>query len=147
MPYNQCRTKGTLESVGLPVKITGPQHRLSNRDLDSKTAECEICGPTEIEFVKSRRKWRCATKANEWRTSYKFTGGTISADIALIAREQLHIEQQGKCALCPEPATHLDHCHDTGKIRGLLCVKCNSGLGMFKDSVETLKAAIDYLSR
>ncbi len=39
----------------------------------------------------------------------------------------------------------IDHCHITGKIRGLLCHHCNVSLGSFNDSIETLQAAIDYL--
>jgi hypothetical protein len=63
---------------------------------------------------------------------------------------ELHKTQNGKCALCDqEPATkrglHLDHCHATGKIRGLLCHSCNTGLGSFRDNPELLNKAIQYL--
>lgn len=62
-------------------------------------------------------------------------------------------EQDGICAVCSDPLdlgpnrTHLDHCHETGKLRGLLCFGCNVGLGHFKDNLETLASAIKYLSR
>ena len=39
----------------------------------------------------------------------------------------------------------VDHCHETGKVRGLLCFHYNSSLGKFKDSIELLQNAIDYL--
>ena len=39
----------------------------------------------------------------------------------------------------------VDHCHKTGKVRGLLCSKCNTGIGMFEDSIENLTSAISYL--
>jgi hypothetical protein len=39
----------------------------------------------------------------------------------------------------------VDHCHQTGKVRGLLCRDCNLSIGHMKDSVERLKAAIKYL--
>lgn len=39
----------------------------------------------------------------------------------------------------------VDHCHDSGRFRGLLCNNCNRGLGLFKDSTESLKRAIEYL--
>src|SRR5271167_3162120 len=64
---------------------------------------------------------------------------------------------QHKCAICdkPETAIHpqsqqiqvlsVDHDHKLGHIRGLLCAKCNSALGLLGDSVETLKSALNYL--
>lgn len=65
--------------------------------------------------------------------------------------------QKGRCAICGKKETSVvkgglaslsvDHNHRTGRIRGLLCRKCNTGLGMFKDSVKTMKAAITYLRR
>jgi hypothetical protein len=56
---------------------------------------------------------------------------------------------QGKCDLCgkylPRGKAVLDHCHKKVENRGWLCASCNSGLGMFKDSPETLRRAILYL--
>ena len=40
---------------------------------------------------------------------------------------------------------NIDHCHKTGKVRGLLCDSCNKALGLFKDNVESLNKAIEYL--
>lgn len=58
--------------------------------------------------------------------------------------------QNGRCAIChkfSDLQLHVDHCHTTGKIRGLLCVCCNRAIGFFKDSTESLQNAIDYLNR
>ena len=66
--------------------------------------------------------------------------------------------QNGVCAICKKKETlkqkgkdmpqdlAVDHCHSTGKVRGLLCRKCNTGLGNFHDSPETMLKAIDYLN-
>ena len=51
------------------------------------------------------------------------------------------------CAVCGEMATHLDHNHLTGKVRGGLCQPCNIGLGHFKDSPHLLEAAANYIKR
>jgi len=71
--------------------------------------------------------------------------------------EKLAKEQGGKCLICKtehicttddrtkKRKLSIDHCHSTGKFRGIICAMCNSGLGYFKDSIETLQAAIDYL--
>lgn len=79
--------------------------------------------------------------------------------IKITKREALAIlESVDKCEICGVELTnerfgerkrqtwkHLDHNHKTGKIRGVLCGKCNAGLGMFNDNIETLKDAIRYL--
>lgn len=58
--------------------------------------------------------------------------------------------QNNSCAICKsvfvnERHTHLDHCHTTKTIRGILCNHCNRGLGAFKDSIDILKSAQKYL--
>lgn len=55
-------------------------------------------------------------------------------------------EQGGHCATCPETGPlQVDHCHDTGRVRGLLCRACNSTLGHARDDVPRLRALIAYL--
>jgi len=41
----------------------------------------------------------------------------------------------------------VDHCHDSGKVRGLLCHNCNRALGLFKDSTDTIQKALNYLGK
>jgi nitrate/TMAO reductase-like tetraheme cytochrome c subunit len=65
--------------------------------------------------------------------------------------------QNNRCAICgnEESAKHnttkkvqklaVDHCHSTGKVRGLLCLDCNRGLGKFHDDIQRLENAIKYL--
>jgi hypothetical protein len=54
--------------------------------------------------------------------------------------------QGGLCAICQvAPAAHVDHDHETGAVRALLCVNCNGGLGQFKDNPEALHAAAYYV--
>lgn len=55
-------------------------------------------------------------------------------------------DQDGVCAICKErPATDVDHDHSSGRVRGMLCAQCNSGLGALKDDPKLIWAAIDYL--
>jgi hypothetical protein len=54
--------------------------------------------------------------------------------------------QGGLCAICrAAPAAHVDHDHETGAVRALLCFNCNGGLGQFKDDPRVLRAAADYV--
>lgn len=56
--------------------------------------------------------------------------------------------QGGKCAICLErQPLAVDHCHKSNLVRGLLCHKCNRGLGIFKDTPERLRRAADYLEK
>lgn len=69
--------------------------------------------------------------------------------------EQMLEKQNHCCAICKEAGfkinnkvystLNVDHCHDTGNVRGLLCHNCNRALGLFKDDTNRLKTAITYL--
>ncbi|UCS82780.1 endonuclease VII [Yersinia phage vB_YenP_Rambo] len=65
--------------------------------------------------------------------------------------DRMFQEQLCKCAICSKPqekcrrALSVDHCHKTGKVRGLLCDECNRALGYFYDDIKRLKNAITYL--
>ena len=63
------------------------------------------------------------------------------------------LENVKECPICKISFTkmdvkniHLDHDHSTGKVRGVLCFSCNAGLGQFRDSVDNLRSAIEYLN-
>ena len=70
---------------------------------------------------------------------------------------EMLVDQNGVCKICKQPETSVDHrtkkvrnlavdhCHITGKIRGLLCSHCNRALGFFKEDLNVLKAAVEYL--
>lgn len=75
-------------------------------------------------------------------------GMTIEDFDALVA------EQNGLCPICARDLTttqrispSVDHCHETGAVRGVLCGPCNSGIGSLQDSIEVLEAAIAYLGK
>jgi hypothetical protein len=67
-------------------------------------------------------------------------------------------EQDGLCACCGEKQDYktvdgkgqelfVDHCHETGRIRGLLCGRCNTGIGILGDTLDHLKKAVTYLEK
>jgi len=85
-------------------------------------------------FKEYRRKWAL-------RTRYGIT---------LEEYERLVEAQSGACAICSakhskERPLNVDHCHSTGKIRGLLCASCNPGLANFRDNPKALEKAADYI--
>lgn len=97
------------------------------------------------------REWRKANPDKQKEQNLKHFFGITLADYNSIKESQ-----NGVCAICelPETSKHqsgktrdlaVDHCHTTGKIRGLLCTRCNNGIGNFKDNTEFLQKAINYL--
>jgi len=92
-------------------------------------------------------------------SSEAFTDNRLRRDYGISYHEYLTllVDQGQTCAICggegfsmhlhKEDAVKLvvDHCHDTGKVRGLLCHNCNRALGLFKDDINNLKEAISYL--
>ena len=95
-------------------------------------------------YVKNKHKHTLRRKVYSWNKTY---GINITHDVYL----QMLKEQEHKCAICSILDTDLDkllsvdHCHTTGKVRGLLCYNCNLALGNFKDNINSLENAIKYL--
>lgn len=80
-------------------------------------------------------------------------------ECAAVKGSELYDKQKGKCAICGHclgkrdsagrvpSLAQLDHDHGSGKTRGVLCKKCNLGLGNFDDDTKRLRDAADYLDR
>lgn len=103
--------------------------------------------------AKYQQQWRKRNpekaKDHNLRRSYGLT---------LDAYNAMGEAQQWRCAICKEHestkdkdggprAMPVDHDHQTGKVRALLCTQCNRGLGLFRDKIDLLKAAAEYLTR
>ena len=74
--------------------------------------------------------------------------------ISLDQWEDMYANQGGKCAICKNPEgaeryanMSVDHCHTTGRVRGLLCNNCNRALGLFRDDPAVLASAVVYLKQ
>jgi hypothetical protein len=131
--YNQKRIEAKPE---LREQANQRQRRWVERNPEASAANCQRWRERNPEKVKEQQKRR----NEEFRLrQYQLTTDQHEAMIAA---------QNGVCAICGQPdKTRLavDHCHQTRRLRGMLCRPCNLGLGCFKDDVERLKKAIDYL--
>lgn len=137
------RTTATVKRGGSPVEC--------RRVPGSPTFEihCVQCG---VWFHSGAAQARTCSDAcrrdRERNRRIKRAYGIELADF-----ERLWLEQGGKCAICLTDlrpgvtGAHIDHCHDTAEVRGLLCAHCNHGLGKFGEDVERLQRAIEYLRR
>ncbi|MFJ6087445.1 endonuclease VII domain-containing protein [Streptomyces sp. NPDC092369] len=109
----------------------------------------------QCEVVKPHAEWeRNRSSADGWssycrecraernRISYfKRKYGLASAELDALIADQL-----GICCIClAAPAEHVDHCHQTGRVRGVLCFSCNAALGQFKDRPDAIRRAAAYV--
>lgn len=68
--------------------------------------------------------------------------------------QKMHDAQNGLCKICLQPETRptsknlvVDHCHKTGKIRGLLCSKCNAAIGFLRENINIINNCVNYLTK
>lgn len=111
---------------------------------------CIDCQTKQKKVWKEREKY--------YQTNERFYFFNKKYGLSKDAFNALYDQQQGKCAICGIDAKtrqlpgrwhvlYVDHSHTTGKVRGLLCLHCNSLLGFSRESIDRLFAAINYLSR
>lgn len=125
-------------------------HKLKRHDqtLPFSKENVHWQAPQPVKVTNSRREYHAAY-GREWNLRQFGIDGEGYA--------RLMAEQDSKCAICrqPETAIHhrtgeprslaVDHDHKTGAVRGLLCRDCNTGLGLFDDDIDILRAAEAYL--
>lgn len=140
---------------------------------DGRTCQCKECGkkrllkwrrdnPERFARIKSRwlennpekRREVCAKyrAKNKERIKQNTRRSLLSRKYGLTVEdlEKRISEQNNKCPICLDAlgkSPHVDHCHTTGEVRGVLCHLCNVGLGSFRDSPEALNRAAQYLRR
>lgn len=101
---------------------------------------CPVCD-AKVRFAYRPDRIYCTQKCADTATRARRYGITVEQ------YREMHDKQAGACAICGTAAKvlHIDHCHSTGQVRGLLCQMCNTGLGQFQDNVQRMLAAVAYL--
>ena len=115
-----------------------------NKHKRSKDGYQYYCKKCDREIVNQWKKENPNAIKNH-KLKHKF-------GISIEQYNEMYTIQNGCCAICNEhqdsfsKALAVDHCHTTGKIRGLLCSKCNVGIGHFNDDVSKVLNAVAYLT-
>jgi hypothetical protein len=134
----------------------------SKMHKDGRRRDCKECmnayrrerykSPEVRDRIKGNTKRWNEANPLAWKQAYLMRTYNITLD----EYQALYDAQGGCCALCRNPEQivgsgkgksmlAVDHDHETGKVRGLLCFRCNTSLGAFGDSVEGLRRAIAYI--
>lgn len=140
------KEKGHLIQARHRVRLaTDPEYRERKRNQDirkyQRSKEYKQAWQTKYRR-ENREKVRLCDRNKRLQKEYGIT---------LVDFRRMLTEQNNRCLICneqfkKESQTHVDHCHKTGIVRGLLCPLCNVGLGSFRDRPELLLEAANYLN-
>lgn len=158
----------SVEGCGRPHAANGlcHQHWKSPREkqkrLVAKVAEPRTCGFCDAEIDPARlRRGPVSYCSRQCKNQARIVDGrnaTAARKSYFKRRYGLTIEQveslaTAGCGICGtvqwngrHARPHVDHCHKTGRVRGVLCSECNTGLGKFRDDPNRLEAAMRYLA-
>lgn len=129
LEYYQTRYKSIIQAGKGFCKHCNRQ--LSFEYFSNRNTFCKDC---------AKAKYKKYSKQSVIKQKLKQNG------LSLEQYKALQIKANGKCMICDKEAIlFIDHCHNTNKIRGLLCRSCNTGLGFFKDNTNLMLNAIVYL--
>lgn len=114
-----------------------------------KTKRRLVCNDCHINNIHPRNRTEELYKpVNRNRKSFNYIEYKIKPE----DYNRIYDNQKGRCKICDIPQSELkrslsiDHCHKTGRVRGLLCQDCNLMLGLAKDRIEILRKSIVYLN-
>jgi len=123
-------------------KLQKPIDEFYKRITGAIFSNCKDCQAKIQKEYRSSEKGKLAYKKKHLKEKYNIT---------LDGHKKLYIAQNGYCLICKEliPYSEMvtDHNHETGKVRGLLCGRCNRLLGYIEKTPDTAKSCFDYLER
>lgn len=147
---NKIQIKQDIENQNKICSVCKKRKSFSNfynfkNKSDGKSYRCKLCDDKARSLWRKNNPERYKKSARERSIKHRY-GITYEDYMSLLKK------QENKCAICEghqqgKDFFSIDHDHNTGKIRGLLCNNCNRGLGLLKDSSSILENAINYLRR
>jgi len=125
-------------TCGVEKQIT--EFYMRDKKTGRRHSACKECDKARVKARHQANPDR--TKNNDLKRMYGIT---------LEEHTKMFEKQNGVCAICKKPGDGkwkklcVDHCHTTGKVRGLLCKRCNIALGEVRDNTHILQSMIEYL--
>lgn len=119
------------------------QYRLKNKEVISLKKK-KYHEKNKLKLKEKNKKYRLKNKNKEIERGWKRIGIILTVE----QYNEMLFKQNNKCKICNKQDTKklaVDHCHSTGKVRGLLCFRCNAMLGASNDDINILKQGILYL--
>jgi hypothetical protein len=157
-PRNQCKKcknahqrAWVAQNPERAARITD-RARKWRRNNPDRTAEYTRRKSAKPGFREEKREYMRGYYANLDTSEKRDRHYRRRYGISLAEYDEILLAQCGVCAICAEPPTDdeplvVDHCHDSGQVRGLLCSTCNLAIGYLKDSPDYMLAAAAYILR
>ena len=161
---SQCKDcfaeRARLKRVGRPCEgcklPMDPAVRKSKKRCDSCMAKCTVCNSAD-RLLNQRICAQCQKESDTVRKSsdeFKFAQRITKIASKYKVRRELaaSLAVSTQCEACDrffirKGDQHVDHCHATGHVRGILCFNCNAALGHLKDDLTRIEKLMDYLKR
>jgi len=133
-------------------------HKSRKYDENGLHPRCKVCRIKQQREYRNKNKIKCYEASKKYQNKvetkikYSATRYGITSEECL----KLYNDCNGQCGICSKPISFgaedrnekvcIDHCHETDRIRGILCHPCNCALGLMQDDIERLQKAIAYLT-
>jgi DNA-binding MarR family transcriptional regulator len=158
LPYKRCVLTKALREKGYVIRRRGKPQKLVSTQTEKQCSNCKqvklvtdftLHSTTYDGLQPSCRQ--CSNEVGKWlKLKQKF-------NLTQEEYESMLLAQNGVCDICKRTESRIkfgkptmlavDHCHITGKVRGLLCHNCNIGIGNLGDNITVVANALDYLKR
>jgi Rps23 Pro-64 3,4-dihydroxylase Tpa1-like proline 4-hydroxylase len=134
------------------------KEQIIEQQKEYKKLNEQICKERSLKY-RERTREQAKQRAKTWYSQNKERAKKTNRKnklkqygLTVDQYNQLIENQNNSCLICKKEfseqiKSHIDHCHASGKVRGILCQKCNQGIGLFYESLESLQSAIEYLKK
>ena len=146
--YDRARRSGDPTITKRQPARHGTLNMYGNRGC-----RCDECKAAQAAYSRGRKAVLRRENPEKWKRDLHSMNLRKLYGIDHDEYDRMLAAQGGACAICKEPPglgqrnrLCVDHCHETGVIRGLLCFRCNSAIGMLKDDPALVQVALDYLT-
>lgn len=123
---------------------------------DGRQYRCKECNRAKAKNWQAENAerhesyWKARDANVEWRVGSQFKKRAKKYGLTPEQLQEMLDEAAGVCDLCKRPPNHflvVDHCHNSLKVRGILCEPCNQALGLLRDDISVIQRAVSYLQK
>ena len=144
----------TQTCTGCGVRKDFSEFPRKGKDDPRPRKQCKACCSARFRrnYAANPKKYQGYTRSRPYRSLLRRKQNLASFGLTIEQYDQMLERQSGVCAICGDTCSSgkrlaVDHCHTTGKVRELLCRRCNQSMGKFNDDPDLIQKVLDYLRK